>query len=188
MRFKIARTHIIAGEYISEGAQLEIQKIIDNLSTASTFPNKLKETEIIRSVCQRGEMKKVKLTYVDIYLENHNGEIFLFDLKTTKPNVGGFKEFKRTMLEWIAVVLAKNPNSTVHSIIAIPYNPYAPQPYNRWTMRGMIDLNHELKVAEEFWDFLGGNGAYQDLLDCFEKVGIAMRSEIDDYFKRFSNS
>jgi type II restriction enzyme len=55
-------------------------------------------------------------------------------------------------------------------------------------MRGMIDLNHELKVAEEFWDFLGGNGTYQDLLDCFEKVGIAMRSEIDDYFKRFSNS
>jgi type II restriction enzyme len=108
MRFKIARTHIIAGEYISEGAQLEIQKIIDNLSTASTFPNKLKETEIIRSVCQRGEMKKVKLTYVDIYLENHNGEIFLFDLKTTKPNVGGFKEFKRTMLEWIAAVLARN--------------------------------------------------------------------------------
>lgn len=30
------------------------------------------------------------------------------------------------------------------------------------------DLEHELKVAEEFWDFLGGQGAYQELLDCYE--------------------
>ncbi len=33
----------------------------------------------------------------------------------------------------------------------------------------MLDLDNELKVAEEFWDFLGGKGAYKELLDCFEK-------------------
>ncbi|MDP3114851.1 MAG: TdeIII family type II restriction endonuclease, partial [Candidatus Cloacimonadaceae bacterium] len=46
-----------------------------------------------------------------------------------------------------------------------PYNPYEPKPYARWTMKGMLDLEHELKVADDFWDFLGGEGAYQDLLD-----------------------
>lgn len=76
-------------------------------------------------------------------------------------------------------------NTTIHSLIAIPYNPYAPQPYNRWTMRGMLDLPEELKVAEEFWDFLGGTGAYLDLLDIFERIGIELRPEIDDYFKKF---
>ena len=60
-----------------------------------------------------------------------------------------------------------------------------PEPYNRWTMRGMIDLKEELKVAEEFWDFLGGKNTYNDLLKCFENVGIEMRNEIDKYFKRF---
>lgn len=40
-------------------------------------------------------------------------------------------------------------------------------------------------VAERFWDFLGGEGAYDDLLDCFERVGIEMREEIDEYFSRF---
>ncbi|MCK4638136.1 MAG: TdeIII family type II restriction endonuclease [Bacteroidales bacterium] len=62
------------------------------------------------------------------------------------------------------------------------------KPYSRWTMAGMLDLNHELKVAEEFWDFLGGNGAFQDLLNCFERVGIELRSEIDEYFTRFNES
>ena len=61
-----------------------------------------------------------------------------------------------------------------------------PQPYNRWTMRGMLDLPNELKVAEEFWDFIGGQGTYQDLLNIFERVGIELRSEIDAYFARYN--
>lgn len=52
-------------------------------------------------------------------------------------------------------------------------------------MSGMIDLDEELKVAEEFWNFLGGEGAYDDLLGCFERVGIELRNEIDKYFERF---
>lgn len=112
---------------------------------------------------------------------------FLIDLKTAKPNKGGFKEFKRTLLEWAAVSLAENPENKVNTLIAMPYNPYEPQPYNRWTMTGMLDLDYELKVGKEFWDFLGGDGAYEDLLDCFEKVGIEMRDEIDSYFKNFKS-
>lgn len=50
----------------------------------------------------------------------------------------------------------------------------------------MLDLPHELKVAEEFWDFLGGAGAYNDLLDIFERVGIELRAEIDEYFSKFN--
>jgi type II restriction enzyme len=53
-------------------------------------------------------------------------------------------------------------------------------------MRGMLDLEHELKVAEEFWDFLGGEGTYTELLDCFEKAGVELRPEIDDYFGKFN--
>jgi len=29
----------------------------------------------------------------------------------------------------------------------------------------------------EFWDFLGGEGAYNELLNCFERVGIELRPE-----------
>jgi len=49
----------------------------------------------------------------------------------------------------------------------------------------MLDLQNELKVANEFWDFLGGSGTYQQLLDIFERVGIDLRQEIDDYFQKF---
>ena len=53
-------------------------------------------------------------------------------------------------------------------------------------MRGILDLKNESKVGDEFWDFLGGKGTYQDLLDCFEQVGIELSEEIDEYFARFN--
>ena len=183
--FKSVQSQQVAGLEISSEAHNVIQTIMDNLATAITNPNKPEEIEAIRKVCQSGTMKKVKLTKVDIKLMAKDDTMILFDLKTAKPNAGGFKEFKRTLLEWTAASLADNPRLKIQTLIAIPYNPYEPQPYNRWTMRGMIDLENELKVAKEFWDFLGGNGAYDDLLDCFEQVGIEMRDEIDKYFSKF---
>ena len=184
--FASAESQRKAGRQISSEAHRVIQNIMDNLSTADTTPNKPQEIEAIRSVCQQGEMKKVKPTRIDIKLVAHNGTIYLFDLKTAKPNAGGFKELKRTLLEWIAATLAINQTADVQSLIAIPYNPYEPQPYNRWTMRGMLDLPNELKVANEFWDFVGGEGAYQDLLNIFERIGIELRPEIDAYFTRYN--
>lgn len=184
--FKSAQSQAVAGTQISEQAHKVIQNIMDDLTTATTSPNKLNEIEAIRKVCQKGKMKKVKPTRVDVLIESNSGELFLFDIKTAKPNAGGFKEFKRTLLEWVAAVLAEDPEAKVNTIIAIPYNPYEPQPYNRWTMRGMLDLESELKVAKEFWDFIGGEGAYVELLNVFERVGIELRPEIDEYFQRFA--
>lgn len=184
--FKVAKLHITAGEYISEAALNEIQKIMDNITTAVSSPNKADEIDSIRKVCQVGTMRKVKLRVVDLCVETHANELYFFDLKTAKPNAGGFEEFKRTLLLWVAAVLAAYPKTKINTAIAIPYNPYEPQPYTRWTMRGILDLKNELKVANEFWDFLGGSGTYQDLLDCFERVGIELRDEIDEYFDRFN--
>lgn len=184
--FKTAKTQAVAGKNISSHAQLVIQKIINGLTTAEITPNKEKEIEAIRKVCQKGTMTKVRLTEVDLMIESKSGEYFLFDIKTAKPNAGGFREFKRTLLEWVAVFLANDPKAKINTLIAIPYNPYEPAKYNRWTMRGMLDLDKELVVANEFWDFLGGKGAYEDLLNCFEKIGIELRDEIDEYFSKYN--
>ena len=187
-RFKSVSSQAKSGTQISVDAQTEIQKIMDDLTTATKTPNKTAEIELIRQVCQTGEIRAVKPTRVDVYLESNGGETYFIDIKTAKPNKGEFKEYKRTLLEWVAAALLQNPEAKIHTLIAIPYNPYAPKPYSRWTMAGMLDLDNELKVAEEFWDFLGGDGAYNDLLDCFEYAGIELRAEIDAYFGCFNQS
>ena len=186
-RFVKAQPQFVAGNQISEAAQNEIQDIINDL-TMGKEADKESEIERIRTVCQQGKMKKMKTVKIDLLIEDQTGSIFLFDLKTVKPNISNFKDFKRTLLEWCAIMLAKNANLDIHSYIAIPYNPYEPKPYERWTLKGMLDLKEEVKVAEEFWNFLGGDDTYTVLLDCFERVGIELRPEIDRYFSRFAKS
>jgi type II restriction enzyme len=183
---KNASSQQVAGNRISSEAYVVIQNIMDSLSVANSFPNKINEIEAIRDVCQKGDMRTVNLTRVDLKVIGNDDTTYLIDIKTAKPNAGGFKEFKRTLLEWVAATLASNPKEKICTLIAIPYNPYEPKPYSRWTMRGMLDLEQELIVADEFWDFLGGTGTYVELLDCFEKAGIELRSEIDKYFERFN--
>ena len=184
LNFSVAQKRFVVGDTISEEAQTEIQRIMNEL-TIGNGPNKTKEIARIRKVCNKGTMNKLKTVKVDLFVKGNDGTIHLFDLKTAKPNISNFKDFKRTLLEWIAIYLSGHPTANVHSYIAIPYNPYEPKPYERWTLKGMLDLDNELKVAEEFWDFLGGKGAYPELLDCFERAGIELRPEIDKYFLRF---
>ena len=187
-KFKAVGTQIKSGAKISAGAYSEIQKIMDELTTKKRSPDKESEISRIRSVCQQGKMNSVKPTLVDVYLESDQNEIYLFDIKTAKPNKGNFKEFKRTLLEWSATVLSENPQAKINTLIAIPYNPYEPKPYSRWTKGTVLDLKKELMVAAEFWDFLGGKGSYEGLLDCFERVGIEMREEIDTHFAKFKTT
>ena len=56
---------------------------------------------------------------------------------------------------------------------------------NAGTLAGLFDLPQEVRVAAEFWDWIGGTNTYVELLAVFEKVGIEMREEIDARFARF---
>ena len=182
--FKEVYTQYKLGNVITQDAQNEIQRIMNDLSVGGEV-DKASETERIRNVAQKGKENKLKSVKVDLFLVSKNNEIFMFDLKTVKPNKGDFISYKRNLLEWLAVYFFENPKAKVNTLISIPYNPYEPKPYARWTMKGMLDLKGEVKVAEEFWNFLTGEGTYKNLLDCFEQAGIELRPEIDRYFARF---
>lgn len=183
-KFAKVETQYVVGDNIYRNCQQTIQSIVNQL-TYKPYPNKVKELSELQKHLS-GTKNKLKPAKVDLFVETRTGEQFMFDLKTAKPNKGDFQKFKQTLLEWAGIAYSQNKYAKVHTLIAIPYNPYNPEPYQFWTMAGMLDIEEELMVAETFWDFLGGNGAYKDLLDCFEKAGIELRPEIDKYFAKFN--
>jgi type II restriction enzyme len=118
-------------------------------------------------------------------LRNSN-ELYLFDIKTAKPNIGELKGHKRKLLEWVAIRGVQDKTVTVKTLIAIPYNPYEPEPYQRWTLQGLFDIDNEIMVGNEFWDFIGGENTYEPLLAVFETTGLELCPEIDARFERFN--
>ena len=102
---------------------------------------------------------------IDVYVRRRTDEWF-FDLKTVKLNLDGEPKFKEQLLQWIA-----RENREINAMMVFPYNPYEPEPFEtRFTMRGILGRN-EYMVGEEYWDFLGGPGAYTQVLEIFDQVG-----------------
>ena len=82
--------------------------------------------------------------------------------------------------------LSQDKNAQVYTRIAIPYNPYHPEPYERWTLKGLFDLERgEILVGKEFWNFVAGDDIYEELLDIFQEAGEELRQEIDEKFAKF---
>lgn len=182
-KFARVETQYVVGNTIYSQCQQCVQTIINEL-TIQAKPNKINELSRLNNSLS-GEINSLRPMKVDLFLETETGEQYLFDLKTAKPNKGDFQKYKQTLLEWAGIAYTNDKDLKVHSLIAIPYNPYHPEPYQFWTLAGMLDLKEELMVAERFWNFLGGEGAYDELLECFESAGIELRVEIDKYFSRF---
>ncbi len=96
------------------------------------------------------------------------------------------KEFVAVRLKlprWTALRLSQDKDANVFTRLAIPYNPYYIEPYEKQTLKGLYDLEKgEILIGEEFWNFVAGNNIYKELLSIFQKVGEELIEEIDKKF------
>jgi len=144
--------------------------------------NKVDETEQIRKRIKKGQAKLDPDSIVDLFVKVNNTENY-FDITSAKPNMKEFVALKLKLLRWTALRLSKDKKARVFTRLAIPYNPYHPEPYERWTLKGLYDLeNGEILVGEEFWNFVVCDNIYEELLNVFQKVGEELRDEIDEKF------
>lgn len=174
--------------YISSQAVLKIDQIMRDLRAAKRKPDKAKETREVLSVATKGNLGRKLKKRVDLFVETKEGIEYYFELKTAKPNINEFTGIKKQLLEWIAMRGSVNQDVNIKTIVAIPYNPYEPEPYERWTLQGLFDLKQEVLVGEEFWDLLGGERTYEDLLNVFEEAGLELYDEIDKKMKSLRES
>ncbi len=173
--------------FISSEAVLKIDNIMRDLRSASRKPDKEKETKEVLAVANKGDLGKKLKKRVDLFVEMKDGTEYYFEVKTAKPNINEFTGIKKQMLDWVAMRGSEKPKADIKTIVAIPYNPYEPKPYERWTLQGLFDLRQEVLVGSEFWDLLGGKDTYEDLLKVFEQAGLELYSEIDKKMKNLNN-
>lgn len=166
--------------YISEKAVICIDTIMRDLKSTRRTPCKSKETEEVLAVAKEGNLGNKIKKRVDIYAKMDDNTEYYFELKSAKPNINEFTGIKKQLLDWIAIRGSTSQPVKIKTILAIPYNPYEPEPYQRWTLQGLFDLKNEVLVGKEFWDFLGGSNTYEDLLNVFEEAGLELYDEIDE--------
>ena len=170
---------------VGEAAKAKIDEIVGTLASGGEFPRE-RINKVLKESASQGPEAEAGSTKVDLYLRDESGCVHLFDLKTPRPNKKAFEGHKRVILEWAAAHYRAEPDVEVETLIGMPYNPHHPEPYDPWTLKGMLEYGREVKVAEEFWNFVGDGDCYDDLLDCFEEAGDILREEIDAKFAEFT--
>ncbi|MFO7790410.1 MAG: TdeIII family type II restriction endonuclease [Bacteroidales bacterium] len=166
------------GGAISRKQKTVINKIIRELRNGDRKANIKKEiSEVIAASPSGGQFQKSG-NIADFYMRRGAQEYFI-EIKTVKPNIDVFEKSKTKLLEWVA-----RKRKPINVFLAFPYNPYYPEPYSRFTEVGMIDHPNDFLIGEEYWDLLGGENTFPDLLDVFDKVGKQFKRKLEDKFKQ----
>jgi len=145
-------TRYDVGGVISRRQKSVIDEIIRGLRNGEKRVNSSKEIKLVLDASAKDGKARKEGRIADFYMLRDNKEHY-FEIKTVKPNIDVFTKSKTKLLEWVA-----RRRSPIKVYLAFPYNPYHPQPYERFTEQGLLDRKKEFLIGEEYWDFLGGKG------------------------------
>ncbi|PIQ86558.1 MAG: hypothetical protein COV74_04055 [Candidatus Omnitrophica bacterium CG11_big_fil_rev_8_21_14_0_20_45_26] len=168
------------GGAISASQRSVISKIINELREAKRKSDIRRETSEVLAASSSGGKFQKSGNIADFYMKREQKEFF-FEIKTVKPNIDVFEKSKTKLLEWIA-----RRRSSIKVFLAFPYNPYHPQPYSRFTEVGMMNHPNDFLVGDEYWNFIGGDDTFSQLLQVFDEVGKDFKEKLRDKFKKIA--
>ena len=132
------------------------------------------ETELRDILESRGGGQAARTVTADLYVGDFDGGPLFVELKTPLPNLDIVAESKRKMLYYLAIM---NRRGVVggKAFLGLTYNPFVTRErYGHSFTKQIMDMNNQVLMGDELWDYLGGPGTYAGLLTVIEQV----RSEL----------
>ena len=130
-------------------------------------------TEMTKAVldAQANDEQQERSARADLYILDHQGYEFFFEIKSPVPNKGQCLEVTQRLLRFH--LLRNRERPLVQSYFAMAYNPYGPTRSDyRWSYpQNYMPFDQAVVIAQEFWTIIGGPTAYGELLDIYREVG-----------------
>lgn len=165
-RRNVHRDHTINGVLPAEMCNT-IERIVTELRTGKRSPNHATELGEILAAQIGPEMERQIIA--DLYIGDFPDGEFFAELKSPKPNLDICAESKKKLLYFLAMKELRGQGG--FAFFALPYNPYVYREAYDWPYTKLVlDLAHEVLIGEEFWDFIGGEGTYDTLLEIVAEV------------------
>jgi len=166
---RVERRYQLEGE-ITSNEQAKIDNLLKDLEHGTRDINIETIKKELSSSFNEDDPRRKTSEIVDLFLEAGDNE-FYFELKSVKPNKNEMRAAKQDLLNILAMRQKVKDNRNLHVFLAMPFNPYFAGRYRRWTVTKFFRESEDLLVGKDFWDFIGGKGAYEELMEVFEEVG-----------------
>ena len=114
---------------------------------------------------------------LDVFYSDQGGGENYFEIKSPKPNRGQCWEATERLL--LVQGLRASHTGPVRAYYGMPYNPYGEDKatYAWHHATELLDIENQVLIGQQFWDFIGGPGTYSALLAIFEQIGIEVAAE-----------
>ncbi len=171
--------HHVTG-VVGDESLRRIQEVLNKLEhsakgTEKVKPDWEKELKYIR----QGGGKPIPVTVTcDVFIHNEETDTkYAFELKAPLPNSDQTKVSKEKMFK----LLAMKPKQVDYAYYALAYNPYGKKKDYRWTfpMRWFnMHQDESVLIGDEFWELIGGKGAYKNFIKEINLLGKEYRERI----------
>lgn len=171
--FEAQRGYEVVGG-VSTGALAEVDRQLEMYERTTSDPARRPSLDdMIASVLkanQSGEMA-LRRKKADIFFRANDGSEFYFEMKSPKPNKDQCARITQGILLIHALRGLARPK--VNCYLAMPYNPFGNrrEDYTWSYPRNYMPYDDAVLIGEEFWTMVGGQGAYEELLEIYRYVG-----------------
>jgi len=163
-------------QHRTEGTMLksvdtEISDEVGRINKGHVFENYFDVIDRILEMQKSGTGKTVARSVTsDLYLKTDEGDEIFFEIKSPKPNKEQCLNITRKHL-WIHAML-NQAYPAVKTYFGMAYNPYGEgNRYRHSFATKHLDIKRQTLIGKQYWDFLGGEGTFEELLEIYRKVG-----------------
>ena len=126
-------------------------------------------SEVADILASRGGGASQRSVTADLYIGDFEGGPLFIELKTPLPNLDIAAESKRKMLYFLAIMSRQNVTGA-KAFLGLTYNPYLTRAkYGHSFTRRIMDMENEVLIGQELWDYIGGAGTYTELLGIIDQ-------------------
>ncbi len=173
-RFEIVSLERTIEGQLNDAAINMVEQIVTELRTpprrrtTPRSPNHASElADILNS---KGGGLSARAVTADLFVgDHHDGPLFI-ELKTPLPNLDIAAESKRKLLYYLAL-MHRQGTFNAKAFMGLTYNPFVTrQDYGHSFTKQIMDMNHQVLIGDELWNYLGGPGTYDELMQIIDDV------------------
>jgi len=155
---------------ISKETEKKIYSLYTQIRKKKLNPNTSQLSKKIKKFAKSGKGKHEDKT-VDVFIKDKDKNYFFIDIGSPKSNMKEAAALKLKLMNWIAIGFANIKDAkSINAFIALPYNPYHPNEYKRFST-DIFDKKKDILVQDNFWDKIAGFKVYDKLIETIHKVG-----------------